>query len=168
MKRLMISAFAAIALLAAATTTLRSHTPSPDRAVAAVMSLRDPGTPDVNKLPIKDLKISHWSFRGRRDRSDPVKRRLRSPQVKTAADGLFACHRDRHRAGKPAARDLRSDQVGCNHGRQAYQSEKLVHRKHRCRPQNIKTGFKSRLNSTLASSADRWSESGLCRPPRKW
>jgi hypothetical protein len=57
MKRLLISAFAAIALLAAATTMLRSHTPSADHPVAAasVMSLQGPGTPDVNKLPIEDF-----------------------------------------------------------------------------------------------------------------
>jgi hypothetical protein len=57
MKRLMISGFAAIALLAAATTMLWSHTPTTDGPVAAasVMSLQGPGTPDVNKLPIEDF-----------------------------------------------------------------------------------------------------------------
>lgn len=62
MKRLMISAFAATALLAAATTMLRSHTPSADRPVAAVMSLQGPGTPDVNKLPIEDFEDQSLVF----------------------------------------------------------------------------------------------------------
>ena len=57
MKRLMISAFAAVALLAAATTMLRSHTPSTDRSVAAadMTSLRSPVATDVNKLPVEDF-----------------------------------------------------------------------------------------------------------------
>jgi hypothetical protein len=64
MKRLMISAFAAIALLAAATTMLRSHTPSADRPVAAagMMTLQGLGTPDVNKLPIEDFEDQSLVF----------------------------------------------------------------------------------------------------------
>ena len=52
MKRLMISAFAAIALLAAATTMLRSHAPSADYPAGVVQGLH--ATTDVNKLPIED------------------------------------------------------------------------------------------------------------------
>jgi hypothetical protein len=55
MKRLMISALAAVALFVAATTMLRSHTTSANRAVATSM----PGfatTIDVNKLPIEDFE----------------------------------------------------------------------------------------------------------------
>ena len=54
MKRLMISAFAAIALLAAATTMLLSHAPSATRAagMASLQGLHT--TPDVNELPIED------------------------------------------------------------------------------------------------------------------
>ena len=58
MKRLMISAFAAVALLAAATTMLRSHAPSADRPAgsAGMMSLQGFHTAtDVNKLPIEDF-----------------------------------------------------------------------------------------------------------------
>ena len=52
MKRLMISAIAAIALLAAATSMLRSHSPRP----AGMMSLQElHTTTDVNKLPIEDV-----------------------------------------------------------------------------------------------------------------
>ena len=55
MKRLMISAIAAIALLAAATSMLRSHSPSAARP-AGMMSLRElHTTTDVNKLPIEDI-----------------------------------------------------------------------------------------------------------------
>jgi hypothetical protein len=59
MKRLMISAFAAVALLAAATTMLRSHTPSADRPArsTSTMSLQDfHAATDVNKLPIEDFE----------------------------------------------------------------------------------------------------------------
>jgi len=55
MKRLMISALAAVALFAAATTMLRSHTTSTDRALATSL----PGfatTIDVNKLPIENFE----------------------------------------------------------------------------------------------------------------
>ena len=36
-----------------------------------------------------------------------------------------------------ATGNLRSDQEGRNHGRQAYQSQKLIHRKHRSSPNVI-------------------------------
>ncbi len=55
MKRLMISAAAVIALLAAATGMLRSHSPSAGRP-AGMMSLQElHTTTDVNKLPIEDV-----------------------------------------------------------------------------------------------------------------
>jgi hypothetical protein len=55
MKRQMISAIAAIALLAAATSILRSHSPSATRP-AGMMSLQElHTTTDVNKLPIEDV-----------------------------------------------------------------------------------------------------------------
>ena len=55
MKRLMISAIAAIALLAAATSMLRSHSP-PAARPAGMMSLQElHTTTDVNKLPIEDV-----------------------------------------------------------------------------------------------------------------
>jgi hypothetical protein len=55
MKRLMISAVAAIALLAAATSMLRSHSPSVGRP-AGMMPLQELLTAtDVNKLPIEDI-----------------------------------------------------------------------------------------------------------------
>jgi hypothetical protein len=55
MKRLMISATAAIALLAAATGMLRSHSSSAGRP-AGMMSLQElHKTTDVNKLPIEDV-----------------------------------------------------------------------------------------------------------------
>jgi len=54
MKRLMISAIAAIAMLAAAT-MLRSHSPSAGH-LAGTASLQDlHATTDVNKLPIEDV-----------------------------------------------------------------------------------------------------------------
>jgi class 3 adenylate cyclase len=56
MKRLMISALAAAALIAAATTVLRSHSPSTDRA-AGMMSLQELHTAaGVTKLPIEDFE----------------------------------------------------------------------------------------------------------------
>jgi hypothetical protein len=58
MKRLMISAFAAIALFAAATTVLRSHTPATDRAVgfSDAMSLQQlHSVPGVNKPPLEEF-----------------------------------------------------------------------------------------------------------------
>ena len=55
MKRQMISAIAAIALLAAATSMLRSHSPSAARP-AGMTSLQElHATTDVNKLPIEDV-----------------------------------------------------------------------------------------------------------------
>ena len=59
MKRLMISGFAASALLAAATTMLWSHTPSTDRTggSAATASLQGPHAPAaVAKLPIEEFE----------------------------------------------------------------------------------------------------------------
>jgi hypothetical protein len=59
MKRLMISSFAAVALLAAATTMLRSHSPSTDRPVgtAGMPSLRElQSAAGVNKLPIEEFE----------------------------------------------------------------------------------------------------------------
>jgi hypothetical protein len=58
MKRLMISAFAAVALLAAATTVLRSHSPSIDRPVgtAGMPSLRElQSAAGANNLPIEEF-----------------------------------------------------------------------------------------------------------------
>ena len=55
MKRLIISATAAIALLAAATSMLQSHSPSAARH-AGMASLQElHATTDVNKLPIEDV-----------------------------------------------------------------------------------------------------------------
>ena len=59
MKRLMISAFAAVALLAAATNMLRSHPPSTDRLVGTVgmPSLQElQSAADVNKLPTGEFE----------------------------------------------------------------------------------------------------------------
>jgi hypothetical protein len=56
MKRLMISAFAAVALIAAATTVLRSRSPSTDRA-AGMMSLQElHAAAGLNELPIEDFE----------------------------------------------------------------------------------------------------------------
>ncbi len=58
-KRWMISAFAAIALLAAATTMLRSHSPATNRAsvTAGMMSLQElHAAAGVNKLPIEEFE----------------------------------------------------------------------------------------------------------------
>jgi hypothetical protein len=58
MKRLIISAFAAIALFAAATTMLRSHTPAAGRAAGSsdAMSVQQlHSAPGVNKLPIEEF-----------------------------------------------------------------------------------------------------------------
>ena len=55
MKRLMTSAIAAIALFAAATSMLRSHSPSAGRP-SGMMSLQEmQTTTNVNKLPIEDV-----------------------------------------------------------------------------------------------------------------
>jgi hypothetical protein len=55
MKRLMISAVAAIALLAAATSMLRSHSPSVGRPAGMLSLLELQTATDVNKLPIEDI-----------------------------------------------------------------------------------------------------------------
>ena len=58
MKRLIISAFAVVALLAA-TSMLRSHTPAADRAVVSedlILSRQLPTVPDVNKLPVEEFE----------------------------------------------------------------------------------------------------------------
>ena len=65
MKRLMISVFAAIALFAAATTMLRSHTPPAGRAgdIADAMSLQQLHTaPGVGKLPIEEFEDQSLVF----------------------------------------------------------------------------------------------------------
>ena len=62
MKRLMISGLAAVALLAAATTMLRSHSPSDDRPAAskATMSPQELqaiyAAAGVNRLPIEEFE----------------------------------------------------------------------------------------------------------------
>ncbi len=55
MKRLMLSAVAAIALLAAATSMLRSHSPTAGRPVGMISLQELHTTTDVNKLPIEDV-----------------------------------------------------------------------------------------------------------------
>ena len=55
MKRLMFSAIAAIALFAAATNMLRSHSPSAGRPAGMMSLLELHTTTDVNKLPIEDI-----------------------------------------------------------------------------------------------------------------
>jgi hypothetical protein len=70
MKRLMISAFAAVALLAAGTTMLRSHSPTSDRPAgnAGMVSLRElpSSAADVNKLPIEDFEDQSRVYSTRR------------------------------------------------------------------------------------------------------
>ena len=57
MKRLMISGFAAIALLAATTIIVLSHSHSSDRAVAAAdMSQESKTATGVNLLPVEDYE----------------------------------------------------------------------------------------------------------------
>ena len=57
MKRLMVVAFAAVALLAAATTMLRSHSPSTYGLVETMPTLQElQSVVDVNKLPIEDFE----------------------------------------------------------------------------------------------------------------
>jgi len=59
MKRLMISAFAAVVLLAAATTMLPSRSPATSRAsvTAGMMSLQEVyAAAGVNKLPIEEFE----------------------------------------------------------------------------------------------------------------
>jgi hypothetical protein len=56
MKQLMISAFAAVALIAVATTILRSHSPSAVSA-AGMTSVQEPHiAAGPNKLPIEDFE----------------------------------------------------------------------------------------------------------------
>jgi len=56
MKLLMISAFAGVALFAAATTMLRSHSPSNDGRASGMPSLQElQSTADANKLPIEEF-----------------------------------------------------------------------------------------------------------------
>jgi hypothetical protein len=59
MRRLMISAFAAVALLAAGTTMVRLHTPTTDRPAptTGMMSLQElHSKADVNNLPIEEVE----------------------------------------------------------------------------------------------------------------
>jgi hypothetical protein len=59
MKRLMISAFAVVALLAAATTVLRSHSPATNfsAATAGMMSVQElHAAAGLRKLPIEDFE----------------------------------------------------------------------------------------------------------------
>ena len=65
MKRLVISAFAAVFLLAAATTMLRSHPPSSDRPVGtgAMPSLQElQSAAGVNKLPVEEFEDQSLVF----------------------------------------------------------------------------------------------------------
>lgn len=55
MKRLISSAIVAIVLLAAATTMMRSHSPSTGRAVGMLSLQELHATTDVNRLPIEDV-----------------------------------------------------------------------------------------------------------------
>jgi hypothetical protein len=56
MKLLMISGFAAVALLAAATTMLRSHSPSTNHPVATADTTSPPAAAGANKLPIEEFE----------------------------------------------------------------------------------------------------------------
>ncbi len=56
MKLLMISGFAAVALLAAATTMLRSHSPSTDRPVAIADTMSSQTVAGATKLPIEEFE----------------------------------------------------------------------------------------------------------------
>jgi hypothetical protein len=56
MKLLMISGFAVVALLAAATTMLRSHSPSTDHPVAAANMMSPQTAAGANKLPIEEFE----------------------------------------------------------------------------------------------------------------
>ena len=65
MKRLMISAFAAIALFAAAATMLRSPTPATGHAAgfSDAMSLHElHGAPGVSKLPLEEFEDQSLIF----------------------------------------------------------------------------------------------------------
>lgn len=56
MKRLMIVGFAAVALLAAATTMLWSHAPSTGRSVAAADMQKSQAATGVNKLLVEEFE----------------------------------------------------------------------------------------------------------------
>ena len=56
MKLLMISGFAAVALLAAATTMLRSHSPSTNHSVATGDTKSPQAVAGANKLPIEEFE----------------------------------------------------------------------------------------------------------------
>ena len=56
MKRLMISGLAAVALLAAATTMLRSHEPSTKQTLATGDMKSPQAVAGVNKLPIEEFE----------------------------------------------------------------------------------------------------------------
>jgi hypothetical protein len=63
MKRLLISAVAAIAVLAAATTMLRSHASDRPAEPAGLMTLQELHSgPRVNKLPIEDFEDQSLVF----------------------------------------------------------------------------------------------------------
>ena len=56
MKRLMISAFAAVALIAAGTIVLRSHLPSAVGATGMMTLQERPAVASANKLPIEEFE----------------------------------------------------------------------------------------------------------------
>ena len=56
MKLLIISGFGAVALLAVATTMLRSHSPSTNHPVATADTTSPPATAGANKLPIEEFE----------------------------------------------------------------------------------------------------------------
>jgi hypothetical protein len=56
MKRVLVSGLAAIALLAAATTMLRSHSTSVDRPVTATHMMSSQAAGDVNRLPVEEFE----------------------------------------------------------------------------------------------------------------
>jgi len=56
MKRLLISGFAAIAVVAAATSMLRSHSASADHPVVAADMMSRQAASGVNKLPIEEFE----------------------------------------------------------------------------------------------------------------
>jgi hypothetical protein len=79
MKRLMISAFAAVALLAAATITLWPDSPSAGGGVgsAAMTSLQDSTPrPKSTSCRLRSLGISHESVRGPTDKSKVAAKQL--------------------------------------------------------------------------------------------
>jgi len=56
MTRLIIITFAAVSLIAAATTVLRSHSPLAVRAAGMTSLQERHSTTDVNKLPVEDFE----------------------------------------------------------------------------------------------------------------